>query len=136
MIRFLNKKETDQDKNNLLYDVKFIGLTTTREKLYERINLRVDKMVEEGLIEEVKNLYDKNIRSKSIMTGIGYKELYEYFDGNISLEESLELIKQRSRKYAKRQYTWFNNQMDIKWFDVDFNNFNNTIKEVIDYIEN
>lgn len=135
MIRFLNKKEVIEDKNNLLYDVKFIGLTTSREKLYERINLRVDKMVEEGLLEEVKNLYDRNIRSKSIMTGIGYKELYEYYDGNISLDESLELIKQRSRKYAKRQYTWFNNQMDIKWFNVDFDNFNNTIEEVKEYIE-
>ena len=135
MIRFLNKKETIEDKNNLLYNVKFIGLTTSRDKLYERINLRVDKMVEDGLLEEVKNLYDRNIRSKSIMTGIGYKELYEYFDGNTTLEESLELIKQRSRKYAKRQYTWFNNQMDVKWFDVDFNNFNNTIEEVKKYIE-
>ena len=135
MIRFLNKKETIEDKNNLLYNVKFIGLTTSRDKLYERINLRVDKMVEDGLLEEVKNLYDRNIRSKSIMTGIGYKELYEYFDGNTTLEESLELIKQRSRKYAKRQYTWFNNQMDVKWFDVDFDNFNNTIEEVKEYIK-
>lgn len=134
MIRFLNKKEIVEDKNNLLYDVKFIGLTTSREKLYERINLRVDKMVKDGLIEEVRNLYDRNIRSKSIMTGIGYKELYEYFDGNLSLESSLELIKQRSRKYAKRQYTWFNNQMNVKWFDVDFDNFNNTIEEVKEYI--
>jgi len=135
MIRFLNKKETIQDKDKLLYDVKFIGLTTSREKLYERINLRVDKMIENGLLEEVKNLYDKNIRSKSIMTGIGYKELYEYFDNKISLEESIELIKKRSRKYAKRQYTWFNNQMDIEWFDVDFENFNNTINKVIKFLE-
>jgi len=135
MIRFLNKEETIQDKDKLLYDAKFIGLTTSRDILYDRINKRVDLMVKDGLIEEVKSLYDKNIRSKAIMTGIGYKELYEYFDGNISLDESLELIKSRSRKYAKRQYTWFNNQMDVKWFDVDFDNFNNTIEEVIDYIE-
>ena len=135
MIRFLNKEETIQDKDKLLYDVKFIGLTTSRDILYDRINKRVDVMVKDGLIEEVKSLYDRNIRSKAIMTGIGYKELYEYFDGNISLDESLELIKSRSRKYAKRQYTWFNNQMDVKWFDVDFNNFDNTIKEVINYIE-
>ena len=69
------------------------------------------------------------------MTGIGYKELYDYFDGECSLEESIELIKKRSRKYAKRQYTWFNNQMDVKWFDVDFDNFNNTVSDVINYIE-
>ena len=69
------------------------------------------------------------------MGGIGYKELYEYFDNKVSLEEALDKIKQNSRKYAKRQYTFFNNQLDVKWFDVDFNNFNNTINEVIDYVE-
>lgn len=136
MIRFLNRKETIKDKDKLLYDVKFIGLTTDRDTLYDRINKRVDKMVLDGLLEEVKYLYDKKIYSKSIMTGIGYKELYEYFDGKISLEESLELIKSRSRKYAKRQYTWFNNQMNVKWFNVDFDNFDNTINSVIRYIEN
>ena len=68
------------------------------------------------------------------MTGIGYKELYEHFDGNISINESIDLIKSRSRKYAKRQYTWFNNQMTIRWFDVDFDNFENTINEVIEYV--
>ena len=135
MIRFLNKKETVKDKDKLLYDVKFIGLTTSREILYDRINKRVDDMIKNGLIEEVKSLYDKNIRSKAITTGIGYKELYDYFDGNINLEDAINLIKQRSRHYAKRQYTWFNNQMDIKWFDVDFDNFNNTMNEVMNYIK-
>ena len=135
LIRRLNKVGEAKPVDKLLYDAKFIGLTTDRNTLYERINKRVDIMVKDGLVEEVKALYDKNIRSKAIMTGIGYKELYEYFDGNITLDEALDLIKQRSRKYAKRQYTWFNNQMDIKWFDVDFNNFNNTINEVIDYLE-
>ena len=135
LIRRLNKKIEGNDKNTLLYDAKFIGLTTDRDTLYERINKRVDVMVENGLLNEVKSFYDQNIRSKAIMTGIGYKELYEYFDGNISLDEALELIKQRSRKYAKRQYTWFNNQMDVIWFDVDFNDFNNTINDVINYID-
>ena len=135
LIRRLNKKGEEKPVDKLLYDAKFIGLTTNRDTLYDRINKRVDIMVDNGLLDEVKSLYDKNIRSKAIMTGIGYKELYEYFDGNISLEEALDLIKQRSRKYAKRQYTWFNNQMDIKWFDVDFSNFNNTINEVIEYID-
>ena len=135
MIRFLNRENTIQDKDNLLYNVKFIGLTTNRDILYERINQRVDKMIEDGLIEEVKSLYDRNIKSKSINTGIGYKELYEYFDGNISLENAIDLIKQRSRKYAKRQYTWFNNQMDITWFDVNFKEFNNTINSIIKYVD-
>ncbi len=135
MIRFLNRSDTFQDKDTLLYDCIFIGLKSDRDILYKRINDRVDKMIDDGLIDEVKSLYDRNIRSKSIMTGIGYKELYDYFDGNISLEDAISLIKSRSRKYAKRQFTWFNNQMDVKWFDVDFDNFSNTINEVIDYIE-
>jgi len=70
-----------------------------------------------------------------MMTGIGYKELYKYFDDEISLEEAIDLIKKNSRHYAKRQYTWFNNQMNITWFDVNFNNFDRTVEEVIDYIE-
>lgn len=135
LIRRLNQKCISSEGNKLLYDAIFIGLTTSRDRLYERINKRVDEMVNDGLINEVKSLYDKNIRSKAIMTGIGYKELYDYFDSKISLEDAIELIKKRSRHYAKRQYTWFNNQMDIKWFDVDFNNFDNTFKSVVKYIE-
>ncbi len=134
MIRFLNRNDSIKDKDKLLYDVKFIGLTTDRNTLYDRINKRVDIMIKDGLLNEVKSLYDRNIRSKAIMTGIGYKELYSYYDGEISLDEAIELIKKRSRRYAKRQYTWFNNQMNIMWFDVDFKSFNNTIKEVEEYI--
>ena len=70
------------------------------------------------------------------MTGIGYKELYKYFDGEITLDEAIELIKRNSRRYAKRQYTWFNNQMNIKWFDVNYKNFEKTIEEVSNYIDN
>ena len=88
------------------------------------------------LIEEAKKIYDTNIRSKAVMTPIGYKELFEYFDGNTTLEEATNLIKQRSRRYAKRQYTWFNNQMNINWFNVDFDNFSNTIDEVLKFINN
>ena len=87
MIRFLNKKETINNKDELLYDAKFIGLTTSREILYERINNRVDEMISEGLIEEVKHFYDQKIYSKALMTAIGYKELYEYFDKRISLDQ-------------------------------------------------
>ena len=134
LVRFLNKESSSNKGNNLLYNAIFIGLTTDRETLYKRINQRVDEMFEEGLLDEVKSLYDKKIYGKSILTGIGYKELYDYFDNKISLDDAKELIKKRSRHYAKRQYTWFNNQMDIKWFDVDYNNFNNTIKDVENYI--
>lgn len=125
------KEKTDK----ILYNVKFIGLTTDRIDLYDRINKRVDVMLENGLLSEAKKIYDTNVRSKAVMTPIGYKELFEYFDGVKTLDEALDLIRQRSRRYAKRQYTWFNNQMDVKWFDVDYNNFNNTINEVIEYLE-
>ncbi len=130
-----NNGEFTKNGNIKLYDFYTIGLTTPRDNLYNIINNRVDKMVKEGLLEEVKALYDKNIRSKAINTGIGYKELYEYFDGNITLEESLELIKKNSRKYAKRQYTFFNNQMDVTWFETNYEDFNKTIEEVYNYIK-
>ncbi len=135
LVRFLNKKEINTEKSTPLYKAIYIGLTCNREDLYDRINKRVDKMFEEGLLEEVRRFYDKNIESKALSTAIGYKELYAYFKGEIDLEEAKELIKKNSRHYAKRQYTWFNNQMDIKWFDVDFNDFNKTIEEVEKYID-
>lgn len=127
----------NNNKDKLLYDnVIFIGLTTDRENLYNKINLRVDKMIEEGLLDEVKELYDKKINTKPIINGIGYKEVYEYFDNNISYEEMIDKIKQNSRRYAKRQYTFFKNQMNINWFNVDYDNFNNTINKVKEFIDN
>ena len=135
LVRVLNRGSVKTNKDEMLYDAIIIGLTTDRDTLYDRINKRVDIMVENGLLDEVKYFYDKDIRSKAIMTGIGYKELYDYFDNKCTLEEALDLIKQRSRKYAKRQYTWFKNQMDVKWIDVDFENFNNTINEAVKYID-
>lgn len=128
---FSEKEKTDK----LLYDTIFIGLTIDRTLLYDRINKRVDIMVKEGLIEEALKIYKSNIRTKAVMTPIGYKELFSYFDGVKSMDECIELIKQNSRKYAKRQYTWFNNQMDINWFNVDLDNFDNTISEVYNYIK-
>lgn len=126
----------EKQDHKLLYDVIFIGLTSDRETVYQRINKRVDVMVENGLIEEVKALYDEcKDKNYSSMKAIGYKELFAYFDGELSLEESLELIKKKSRNYAKRQYTWFNNQFDVNWFETDFNNFENTINLVIDFIK-
>ena len=128
---FSAKEKTDK----LLYNTIFIGLTTSREILYNRINNRVDDMVEVGLIDEAKKIYDSKIRTKAIITPIGYKELFPYFEGKESLENCLNLIKQRSRNYAKKQYTWFNNQMNITWFDVCFDDFNKTINEVEEYIK-
>lgn len=133
---FNNQEALSQKKNSnqLLYDAIFIGLTTERKKLYERINKRVNEMMDMGLLEEAKKIYDLNIRTKAVMTPIGYKELFDYFDGNKTLEESILLIKQRSRNYAKRQYTWFNNQMEINWFETNFNDFAKTVSEVMDFL--
>lgn len=136
LIRALNKEEDYSDKGNvLLYPAIFIGLTTDRETLYKRINHRVDVMFQNGLLEEVKALYNQNIRSKALLTGIGYKELYSYLDKEILLEEAKEKIKSGSRHYAKRQYTWFNHQMKINWFNTNFDDFNETIKAVEDFID-
>jgi len=127
---------SDKEKSSkLLYDSVFIGLTTDREILYDRINKRVDIMISNGLLDEARRIYDSGVRSKAVMTPIGYKELFDYFSGETDLDSCVNLIKQRSRNYAKRQYTWFNNQMDINWFDVDFNNFSNTVLEVSNFID-
>ena len=138
LVRELNKIKNNSvnisNINEPLYDIVVIGLTTERDKLYQIIDDRVDRMIKEGLIKEVKNLYDNKIDTKAINTGIGYKELYEYFKGNITLAEAIDLIKKNSRNYAKRQYTFFNHQMDVNWFNVDFDNFDNTINEVYDFI--
>lgn len=130
-----NKSISDNKTNKLLYDVAFIGLTTDREKLYQIINSRVDKMINDGLINEVKKFFDEGIYSKPLINGIGYKELYKYFEKEISLEEAIEKIKQNSRRYAKRQYTFFNNQLPVVWFNVDFNCFSNVINSVCDYLK-
>lgn len=131
-----NTSISNNKTNKLLYDTIFIGLTTDREILYKKINQRVDNMIENGLLEEVKYYYDKNIKAKPLINGIGYKELYNYFDGLCSKEEAVEKIKQNSRHYAKRQYTFINNQLPIIWFETDYNNFNNTIEKVSSYLKN
>ena len=134
LIRFLNKENIEIPAAKPLYNAIYIGLTCERNMLYERINKRVDLMFNEGLEKEVRLFYDQKINYKALSTAIGYKELFRYFDGEITLDEAKDLIKKNSRHYAKRQYTWFNNQMDITWFNVDFDNFNNIVQEVEKYI--
>lgn len=123
-------------KNPPKHNFVLFGLTMDREKLYERINLRVDKMIEKGLVEEVKGIinmgYDKNLNS---LQGIGYKEIILYIEGNISLEEAVFIIKRNSRRYAKRQVTWFKRLPDIKWIDVlELCDVKNRIKNMVDSI--
>lgn len=124
-------KKTD-DINKKLYNFDIIGLKSDRETLYKRMNDRVDIMLKNGLLDEAKKLKDK----KNFNNIIGYKELNQYFEGNLSFNEAIDLIKQNTRRYSKRQFTWFNNQMkDIKWFDVNYNDFNETIKEIDIYLQ-
>ncbi|MCS0543593.1 tRNA (adenosine(37)-N6)-dimethylallyltransferase MiaA, partial [Aeromonas veronii] len=109
-------------KHELIYDVSLIGLTMEREKLYDRINHRVDLMIESGLLEEVSSFRSQGLRDCQSIQAIGYKELYSYLDGSSSLEEAIQQLKQNTRRYAKRQLTWFRNKMDVKWFDMSANN--------------
>ena len=125
-----------KQEHKLLYDAIFIGLTAPREVVYQRIDNRVDLMVKEGLIQEVKTLYDKYSKyNYSSLKAIGYKELFEYFKGNITQEDAIELIKKKTRNYAKRQYTWFNNQFDVNWFSTNFEDFNVTINQVNSFLK-
>ena len=125
-------KKTDEI-NKKLYDFISIGLKSDRETLYKMLDKRVDSMFNEGLLDEAERLYKMNLKNYTNI--IGYRELNEYFNGNISLDEAKELIKRNTRRYAKRQFTWFNNQMkDIKWFNVNYDNFHDTIKEVENYL--
>ena len=139
MIRLLNKCENNEkityNKDELLYPVKVIGLTTDRNYLYDRINQRVDYMFTNGLVDEVLELKEFYKDSRVLNSGIGYKEFYDYLFGNLSLEDVKNTIKLDSRRYAKRQYTFFRNQFDTKWFNVDFDSFDNTIAEVYNYIK-
>ena len=130
------KSETlDAQEKKLLFDCLVIGLTDDREVLYERINSRVDKMINDGLVQEVKSLMDNGVfRDAQSISAIGYKEIYDYLLGLTDFETATELLKRNSRRLAKRQYTWFRNQMDTVWFNVDINDFDKTIDGVIDFI--
>ena len=132
--RLLNKLENNieiiNNKDKLLYNSIFIGLTTDRDILYHRINDRVDKMIDNGLIDEVEGLKDYYNDSRILNSAIGYKEFYDYLFNDKELNDVIEEIKRNSRRFAKRQYTFFNHQFNVDWFEVDFNNFDNTINEV------
>lgn len=119
----------NRNGHQLVYDCLILGLTMERETLYNRINQRVDQMVLDGLIDEVKNLYDEGI----MVNAIGYKELYPYFENKISLEEAISDIKKASRHYAKRQMTWFRHNDDIKMIDMASEN---AISECINLVNN
>ena len=146
VIRALEVCLSGEKMNDFSRDLKFndkyepiiIVLNRERYHLYERINKRVDIMLEKGLIDEVKNLlnmgYSKDLVS---MQGIGYKEIIKYLDGEYTYDEAIEVIKRDSRRYAKRQITWFKRYESAKWFNLDeYNDFNILEKDVLTYIEN
>ena len=135
LVRFLNKEGINESKALPLYDAIYIGLTADREILYDKINKRVDEMVKNGLFEEVESFFKKNINSRALNTAIGYKEIYKYFRGEITKEEAISLIKKNSRHYAKRQFTFFNNQLPVRYFQTNYDNFSETVKEVENYLD-
>ena len=104
--------------SEMKYDTCIIGLTMERDQLYARINHRVDVMVEEGLAAEVWGFFQQGLKDCQSIQAIGYKELYDYFNGQMAENDAIENLKQNSRRYAKRQLTWFRNKMDVSWFDM------------------
>src|SRR5690625_3604462 len=100
------------------YNIIFIGLEIDRSLLYDRINLRVEQMIDDGLLNEVKNFYDQGLETCQAMQAIGYKEFIPYFNGDYSLDRAIELLKRNSRRYAKRQFTWFKNKLNVTWYSI------------------
>ena len=109
--------EIESRKNEPKYDYILFGITMEREKLYERINKRVDIMISQGLIEEVENLLKKYKNFPTAMQGLGYKEVVEYLNGELTKEEMIDKIKMETRRYAKRQLTWFKKYKNLKWIN-------------------
>lgn len=133
----MSEYNKDFRKYNDDYDIILIGLTMDRSMLYERINIRVDNMIEEGLIDEVEELikmgYDRQLNS---LQALGYKEIISYLYREISLDEAIELIKRNSRKYAKRQLTWFRRDNRIKWIDTNsFSNKDEVVEDISKHIK-
>ena len=109
------------------FNIIKIGLTRDRNELYDRINRRVDKMMEEGLLDEARRMYP--LRQLNALNTVGYKELFNYFDGVWSLEEAVERIKGNTRRYCRKQLTWYKNNPEITWFHPD------NVEEIINFIE-
>lgn len=120
------------EKKKRDFNIIKIGLNRNREVLYQRINQRVDSMIEAGLLEEARILYPN--RHLNALNTVGYKELFNYFDGTWSLDEAIERIKGNTRRYCRKQLTWFKRDDSIKWFDLDRENTKEIIKYISDLI--
>jgi tRNA dimethylallyltransferase len=134
-----NVPSAEQGKNvgdeESLYQLALVGLTMNREHLYKRINERVDLMVQQGVINEARMLFEQDITNSLAAKAIGYKEFFPYLSGESTLEEAITLLKRDSRRYAKRQYTWFKNQMDVEWFSMDEDPFHKKFQEIQHFVE-
>lgn len=120
-----------QQQKESIYHPVFVGLEMKRDLLYKRINSRVDDMMEQGLLEEVRSLYDRGYKNCQSMKGIGYKEFIPYFEGEQGLEECIHYLKRNSRRYAKRQYTWFKNKLNITWYSVEPDTISETFEKIL-----
>ena len=122
----------ESQKKEMIYDVLLLGLTCERKILHDRINLRVRKMQQKGLKCEMERLLNEGVTfDDQSMQGIGYREWRGYFEGNMSEEEVIEAIQLHSRQFAKRQYTWFNNQFPVKWFDIFEENWKENMEHCV-----
>lgn len=119
---FLNQPVQERNFNTI-----YIGLTADRQVIYDRINLRVDLMIKEGLIEEAENLYRH--KDENALQTVGYRELFDFFDGKLTKEEAIQEIKKNTRRFAKRQLTWYRKNPDIQWFD-----YLEDVEEILKYI--
>lgn len=137
VMKTTHKSITEQNNGSKWADFYLVGLTDDRPKLYDRINQRVDVMAQNGLIEEAKYVYDNRDEFPQASKGIGYKELYPYFEGNSNLDDCLSEIKKNSRHFAKRQFTYFRNQMDVDWYNIsDDKNYQEIIEQnIVNFME-
>lgn len=133
--RTISEQENILKKYESPYNLCLIGLRMERQKIYERINQRVDIMIEAGLVNEVESLLLQGVDPLATsMQGIGYKEMIAHLNGELSLEEAVERIKRNTRRFAKRQLTWFNRDPNIRWFDVDTCSDSDLYRSILAYI--
>ena len=128
------QQELESRTKDIPYDYKIFAINMDREQLYDRINRRVDIMLENGLVDEVKDLLKKYKKFPTAMQGLGYKEVRDYLEGNFSYEEMVDKIKQESRRYAKRQLTWFRKNKKTIWID-GLNNTDENINIIMEAIK-
>jgi tRNA dimethylallyltransferase len=137
IIEVTGKTKSDHEEgvgHASLYDHNIIGLEMDRDVLYERINRRVDLMMEKGLLEEAEKLWHEGIRGVQSVQAIGYRELHQFIEKKLSLDEAVDLIKKNTRNYAKRQMTYFRNKLDVSWFDAKTGT-NETVKGILEILK-